>query len=163
MASENDPGRPSGSKAERPSELAGLEARVGHLELELAALKRRIDGAGATQAAAVGVAPPVRATAPLPPPPPPARPGVQRPVFEVWPSASSRPAAVPISDSRDSLENQLGSRVFSWIAIALLLIGTAYFLKLAVDRGWIVPSPTGRVIAGLIAGAALVLWSERFH
>jgi uncharacterized membrane protein len=70
---------------------------------------------------------------------------------------------VPISDSRDSLENQLGSRVFSWIAIALLLIGTAYFLKLAVDRGWIVPSPTGRVIAGLIAGAALVLWSERFR
>jgi uncharacterized membrane protein len=44
-----------------------------------------------------------------------------------------------------------------------LLIGTAYFLKLAVDRGWIVPSPTGRVIAGLIAGAALVLWSERFR
>jgi uncharacterized membrane protein len=70
---------------------------------------------------------------------------------------------VPISDSRDSLENQLGSRVFSWIAIALLLIGTAYFLKLAVDRGWIVPSPTGRVITGLIAGAALVLWSERFR
>src|ERR1039458_5282162 len=110
MASENDPGRPSGSEAERPSELAGLEARVGHLELELAALKRRIDGAGATQAAAVRVAPPVRATAPLPPPPPPAgvvsgrgppaRPGVQRPVFEAWPSASSRPAAVPISDSR---------------------------------------------------------------
>ena len=53
--------------------------------------------------------------------------------------------------------------MFSWIAIALLLIGTAYFLKLAVDRGWIVPSPTGRVIAGLIAGTALVLWSERFR
>jgi uncharacterized membrane protein len=68
-----------------------------------------------------------------------------------------------VSDSRDSLESQLGSRVFSWIAIALLLIGTAYFLKLAVDRGWIVPSPSGRVIAGLVAGAALVLWSERFR
>ena len=171
MASENDPGRPSGSEAERPSELAGLEARVGHLELELAALKRRIDGERATQAAVVGVAPSARATAPLPPPPAGvvsgsaqlAQPNAQRPIFEAWPSASSRPAAVPISDSRDSLENQLGSRVFSWIAIALLLIGTAYFLKLAVDRGWIVPSPTGRVIAGLIAGAALVLWSERFR
>jgi len=171
MASENDPGRPGGSEAERPSELAGLEERVGHLELELAALKRRIDGERATQAAAAGVAPPVRTTAPPPPPPTgvvsgstqATRPGAQRSVFEAWPSASSRPAAVPISDSRDSLENQLGSRVFSWIAIALLLIGTAYFLKLAVDRGWIVPSPTGRVIAGLIAGAALVLWSERFR
>jgi uncharacterized membrane protein len=43
------------------------------------------------------------------------------------------------------------------------VIGTAWFLKLAVDRRWIVPSPTGRVIAGLIAGAGIVLWSERFR
>lgn len=153
MASENDPGRPGGSEAERPSELASLEARVGHLELELAALKGRIDGAGALHTATAGVAPSARATAPMPPPPPPAgvvggsaepvRPDVRRPVFEAWPPASSRPAVVPISDSRDSLENQLGSRVFSWIAIALLLIGTAYFLKLAVDRGWIVPAQEG--------------------
>ena len=171
MASENDPGRPGGSEAERLFELAGLEARVGHLELELAALKRRIDGERATQSVAATVAPTTRATPPPPPPlvgvvsgsAQPARPDFLRPVSEAWPSASSRPAAAQVSDSRDSLENQLGSRVFSWIAIALLLIGTAYFLKLAVDRGWIVPSPTGRVIAGLIAGAALVLWSERFR
>src|ERR1017187_5347697 len=108
MASENDPGRSGGSEAERPSELAGLEARVGHLELELVALKRRIDGAGATQAAAAGVAPPARATAPLPPLPAgvvsgsaqPARPDPQRPASVAWPSASSRPSAAPISDSR---------------------------------------------------------------
>src|ERR1039458_4556512 len=90
MASENDPGRPGGSEAERPSELAGLEARVGHLELELAAMKRRIDGERATQAAVVGVAPSARATAPLPPPPAGvvsgsaqlAQPNAQRPLFE---------------------------------------------------------------------------------
>ena len=53
--------------------------------------------------------------------------------------------------------------IFNRIAIVLLLIGTACFLKLAVDRQWIVPSPAGRVIAGLLAGAGLVLWSERFR
>jgi uncharacterized membrane protein len=64
---------------------------------------------------------------------------------------------------RDSLENRLGSQIFNRIGIVLLLIGTAWFLKLAVDRRWIVPSPTGRVIVGLIAGAGIVLWSERFR
>jgi uncharacterized membrane protein len=63
--------------------------------------------------------------------------------------------------SRESLESRLGSQVFNRIAIVLLLIGTAYFLKLAIDRQWI--GPAGRVIAGLLAGAGLVVWSERFR
>jgi uncharacterized membrane protein len=59
------------------------------------------------------------------------------------------------------LESRLGSQIFNRVAIVLLLIGTAYFLKLAVDLGWI--GPAGRVIVGLAAGAGLVLWSERFR
>ena len=37
----------------------------------------------------------------------------------------------------------------------------AWFLKLAIDNHWI--GPAGRVIIGLIAGAALIAWSERFR
>jgi uncharacterized membrane protein len=66
-----------------------------------------------------------------------------------------------VPETRDSLESRLGSQVFNRIAIVLLLIGTAYGMKLAVDRGLI--GPAGRVILGLIAGAGLVLWSERFR
>jgi uncharacterized membrane protein len=62
---------------------------------------------------------------------------------------------------QESLESRLGSQVFNRIAIVLLLIGTAYFLKLAVDRDWI--GPTGQVLAVLIAGTALVVWSESFR
>jgi uncharacterized membrane protein len=69
--------------------------------------------------------------------------------------------AASMPESRDSLESRLGSQIFNRIAILLLLIGTAYGMKLAVDRGWI--GPSGRVILGLIAGSALVLWSERFR
>ena len=37
----------------------------------------------------------------------------------------------------------------------------AWFLKLAIDNHWI--GPLGRVLIGLVAGAALIAWSERFR
>jgi uncharacterized membrane protein len=42
-----------------------------------------------------------------------------------------------------------------------VLIGVSYFLKYAFDNNWI--GPTGRVVIGLVAGIAIVLWSERFR
>jgi uncharacterized membrane protein len=42
-----------------------------------------------------------------------------------------------------------------------LLIATTLFLKWAIDNHWI--GNTGRIAAGLIAGTAIVLWSERFR
>ena len=37
----------------------------------------------------------------------------------------------------------------------------AWFLKFAIDNEWI--GPLGRVVIGLIAGAGLIVWSERFR
>jgi len=73
------------------------------------------------------------------------------------PAANTDAAA----DSFQSFEDRLGSQIFNRIAIVLLLIGTAYGMKLAVDRGLLGPLP--RIILGLIAGAALIVWSERFR
>ena len=42
-----------------------------------------------------------------------------------------------------------------------MLIGVSYFLKFAFENNWI--GPAGRVAIGLIAGIAVVLWSERFR
>jgi uncharacterized membrane protein len=42
-----------------------------------------------------------------------------------------------------------------------LLIATTLFLKWAIDNHWI--GPIGRILAGLIAATAVVLWSERFR
>jgi len=61
----------------------------------------------------------------------------------------------------ESLESQIGTRVLSKVAVVLLLIGAALFLKWAFDNRWV--GPGGRVVAGLVAGAAIVLWSERFR
>jgi len=61
----------------------------------------------------------------------------------------------------ESLESQFGTRVLSKVAIVLLLIGAAWFLKWAFENRWI--GPAGRVVAGLVAGAGVVVWSERFR
>ena len=45
--------------------------------------------------------------------------------------------------------------------ILAVLIGMAWFLKMAIDNHWI--GPLGRVLIGLIAGAGLMVWSERFR
>jgi len=158
MANGDEPELPDSADAnDRRPQLTAIEERVDRLERELAALQRQIAGAAPPQA--------------IPAPPPPLRPSLprsepvatpattQRLTSEAW--ASARPRAASVPESRDSLESRLGSQVFNRVAIVLLLIGTALGMKLAVDRGLI--GPTGRVILGLLAGAALVLWSERFR
>lgn len=66
----------------------------------------------------------------------------------------------PQSDDR-SLESRIGSQWFNRIGILAVLIGMAWFLKFAIDNHWI--GPAGRVVIGIVAGAALVAWSERFR
>jgi uncharacterized membrane protein len=70
-------------------------------------------------------------------------------------------AVDPPPPPKPSLENRLGSQVFNRIGIVALLIGTTWFLKLAIDNHWI--GPLGRILIGLIAGAGIILWSERFR
>ena len=59
------------------------------------------------------------------------------------------------------LESRIGSHWLNRIGIAAVLIGVSYFLKFAFDNNWI--GPAGRVTIGLLAGIAVVLWSERFR
>ncbi len=47
------------------------------------------------------------------------------------------------------------------VGILALICGSAYFLKLAIDHGWV--GPAARVIIGLLAGAGLIVWSESFR
>ncbi|MGA3372594.1 MAG: DUF2339 domain-containing protein [Terracidiphilus sp.] len=64
-------------------------------------------------------------------------------------------------EDEPSLENRIGSHWFNRIAILAVLIGVAWFLKLALDNHWI--GPTGQVLIGLVAGAGIIAWSERFR
>jgi len=75
------------------------------------------------------------------------------------PSFGSYSAAA--AQGERSLENRIGSHWFNRIGILAMLIAVAWFLKLAMDNHWI--GPLGRVLIGLLAGAGLIVWSERFR
>ncbi len=60
-----------------------------------------------------------------------------------------------------SLESRIGAQLLNRIGILAVLIGVAWFLKLAFDRNWI--GPPVRVWIGLAAAAGLMAWSERFR
>ena len=121
------------------AELAALSARVESLERQLAELHAQPFASDRQR---------------TPPPPRPA------------PTAYAEPPLVPdfakhLPEAKGSLENRIGSQLFSRIGIVALLVATTLFLKWAIDNHWI--GPLGRVLAGLIAGAAVVVWSERFR
>ena len=131
--------RQPNEEAQVAADLAALSARVETLERELAELRRQ---------------PAARLRQSAPPPPRPAPPA----------GAEKLPAsnlATHPPKANGSLENRIGSQLFSRIGIVALLIATTLFLKRAIDNHWI--GPLGRILAGLIAGAAIVVWSERFR
>jgi uncharacterized membrane protein len=91
-----------------------------------------------------------RATPPPPMPHIPARPGVAAPKFAQTPQRSS-----------EDLEGTIGKLWLNRIGIIAILIGVAYFLKYAFDNRWI--EERGRIAIGLIAGIAVIVWSESFR
>jgi uncharacterized membrane protein len=60
-----------------------------------------------------------------------------------------------------SLESRIGAQLLNRIGILAVLIGVAWFLKLAFDRNWI--GPPVRIWVGLACAAGVVAWSERFR
>jgi uncharacterized membrane protein len=91
----------------------------------------------------------------------PPQPPYSGPVQEyVAPLAFAVPGKASTEGTR-SLENRIGSQWFNRVGILAMLIGVTWFLKLAFDNHWI--GPLGRVFIGLIAGAALIAWSENFE
>jgi uncharacterized membrane protein len=99
-------------------------------------------------------------SSPLPPPPAP-----RQPVSEpTQPHIPPRPPYALVPDRAPhreaDLESRIGSHWLNRIGIAALLIGVSYFLKFAFENNWI--GPAGRITIGLLAGIAVIVWSERF-
>src|SRR5271156_1138941 len=78
------------------------------------------------------------------------------------PAVALTPALKPAaSPSAASLETRIGAQLLNRVGILAVLIGVAWFLKLAFDRNWI--GPPIRILVGLACAAGLVAWSERFR
>jgi len=104
------------------------------------------------------------ASAPLPPPSVAPAPTASRlPIVESKHAPRPPYPLVPdaVAHIEPDLESRIGSHWLNRIGIAALLIGVSYFLKYAFENNWI--GPAGRVSIGLLAGVAVVVWSERFR
>src|SRR5262249_24950340 len=99
------------------------------------------------------------------PPPPAPGPSAQQPPALAPPGdrvpASPAEAAVPPPPDRENLEGKIVKVWINRIGIIAILFGVAYFIKYAFDNNWI--GPGGRVAIGVVAGIAVLLWSERFR
>jgi uncharacterized membrane protein len=114
-----------------------LRQQVGELSARIASLEAAVQGLRAVHPDSA----PAERMAPPPPPPPRSTP------------AGAKPGL--------SLESRIGAQLLNRIGILAVLIGMAWFLKLAFDRDWI--GPGIRIMIGLACAAALVVWSERFR
>ena len=138
---------PSGTELQEVKTLLReLTARVYRIELALKLEPRPV--------AEPPAAAPVATRRPASPAPAPPKPlNAPYPVGPT-PTAVARPVET-------DLESRIASHWFNRIGIAAVLIGVSYFLKFAFDNEWI--GPAGRISIGLLAGIAVVVWSERFR
>src|ERR1700722_9096402 len=74
---------------------------------------------------------------------------------------SNRPEVQVVAIRTRNLESRIGAQLLNRIGIVAVLIGVAWFLKLAFDRNWI--GPPVRILLGLACAVGLVAWSERFR
>ena len=68
--------------------------------------------------------------------------------------------AVVTEDDDESIESMIGGRWLLYIGVIAIVIGVAYFEKLAIDNNWI--GETARVIQGAVLGLALIYGGTRF-
>ena len=129
----------------QPDEVTRVAADLAALAARVESLERQLE---------LRAQPFARLRQSAPPPPRPVSSG----------SAENPPTpgfATQLPKAKGSLENRIGSQLFSRIGIVALLVATTLFLKWAIDNHFI--GPLGRILAGLIAGVAVVVWSERFR
>ncbi len=140
------------------NDLQALRDLVRDLATRVERLEHRL---GVAKSEPVGLASETGPYPPVPSPPVPA-PMSARPQPVTAPPAvfQDRDAPHPRGDGID-LESRICSHWLNRIGIAAVLIGVSYFLKYAFDNNWI--GPAGRVTIGLLAGVAVIVWSENFR
>jgi uncharacterized membrane protein len=67
----------------------------------------------------------------------------------------------PQREEPESLETQIGTRWLLYIGVIAIVVGVAYFEKLAIDKGWI--GETARVLQGAVLGLVLSYAGTRFR
>jgi len=130
-------------------ELRRLKELLAHVDKRLETLER-MQGEPASQA-------PV---SPAPQRVPPSVPIQETPPVSAFPSPARKAAPRKTSE----WEMIFGGNWLARIGVLALFIGIAFFIKFAIDKGWL--SPTIRVILGVLAGSGMIgggyFWRKRY-
>ena len=173
------PGGEGDDPASRDAEIRELRAAVNAMTSELARLSLRLSDLERGGASPAAPAPP-QPTAPATPPQPqaatPSVPAASRQTVAASRQAGRRPAT-PIAETATAeaeggsppsgvfadwnWEWLLGGNWLARIGIVALIFGVAFFISLAIDRGWL--GETERVILGLVAGLAFLGAGEYYR
>ena len=126
-----------------------LAERVDDLERAVRALRR-------SQEAPPPATPPPVTAAPSPPPAPPPRPAMDPGLAALAAARAETPLAMPEPPPPAglSLEQRIGGRWATWVAIVALLFATGLFLRWSFERGLI--GPMARVVMGAIGGVLML-------
>jgi len=146
-----------------PSSPASIEDQVLELRSRVQHLEEALRSHGLVAAAPIASTPLPFAESPAPPEPVATWVAELPPPLPYFPTVDSplAPLTPLASPDQPSLESRIGSQWFNRIGILAVLIAMAWFLKMAIDNHWI--GPLGRVLIGLVSGAGLIAWAERFR
>ena len=122
-----------------------LEARVLELQREVAALRSAGEEEPSQSAPAAEDIPDSAAARTVTP-------------AEAGPRVGDAPKPKPAAWRNVDLEALIGGRWLNRLGILTLLLAAAFFLRYAFENEWI--GPTGRVLIGLVSGAALAGYGE---
>ena len=134
-----------------------MTAELAQVHLRLSDLERRDT---------TPTAPPRQPAAPVSAPPP----RHEATPAAVAPAPSPAPNATPAAGIPATPAGQLADRNWEWlvggnwlarIGIVALIVGIAFFISLAIDRGWL--GETTRVLLGVAAGLVLIATGQYFR
>jgi len=144
---------------------AGTARSVAALTDSVERLKRDLDGLRGTPGRPAAEEPPPEqeAAAEAPPPEPEAPTPEPEPEPEPQPAAAAPPPPWQAAPARQpvtlkSLEEALTARWLVWLGAVAVALSATFFVKYAMDRGWL--SPAVRVSLGFLFGVALAFGGE---
>ena len=152
-----------GGSGNLDSRLQSLNLRLSSLEARLANLERRL-GVSSTSRAPSPAGTAARDAAVHARPP-------RRPQRPPTPAQALREETVAVSEAFEPEPSQavdweqvIGGNWLARVGVLALILGVAFFLKLAFDNDWI--GPTGRVALGAVGGLAMMgageFWQKRY-
>ena len=164
-ADEPDTPDTQGGSGNLDSRLQSLNLRLSSLEARLANLERRLGVSSTSRAPSPAGTAARDAAVHARPPQRPQRPPAVAPAQAL--SEETVAVSEPfVPEPREAVdwEQVIGGNWLARVGVLALILGVAFFLKLAFDNDWI--GPTGRVALGAVGGLAMMgageFWQKRY-